>query len=41
MARRVTIKAALLVGMLAVLAGSVLVVACQAPLMQDQIVADE
>ena len=41
MARRLTIKAALLIGMLAVLAGSVLVVAWQAPLMQDRMVADE
>ena len=41
MARRLTIRAALLLGMLAVMAGSILVVAWQAPLMQDQIVADE
>ena len=41
MARRLTIRAGLLIGMLAVLAGSGLVVAGQAPLMQDQIVADE
>ena len=41
MARRLTVRAALLVGMVAVLTGSILVVAWQAPLMQDQIVADE
>ena len=41
MARRLTIKAAMLIGILAVLAGSILVVAWQAPLVQDQIVADE
>ena len=41
MARRLTIRAALLLAMLAVMAGGILVVAWQAPLMQDQIVADE
>ena len=40
-AQRLMIRLVILIGMLTVFAGSVLVVAWQAPLVRDQIVADE